>query len=234
VSGSRDDDDSGKSHPVGCSEAAPERDKKTILRRRAFLVTSALAALGGCGKAATTGGDTEPKSVVTVPGSEGDAGGAHDVPAPSSRHDAATVEGMPAMEVPEGVSAYGKSQYERLYGSMNRTHGLLAEIENELPSCSILEADCERRFSRFAANLNGIEEELEGISPCGGESPEAREFAAHVTAHLTFLHKRRDRVEEAIAQRLRPGGEPARQRWQELVRAAARPRPCLEYACPKW
>lgn len=210
-------------------------DKKAILRRRTFLVTSALAALG-CTKAPQPTTEPEkPEQVVVVPEAQEDAGATTEAP-PAPERDAAVLGDMPPTDVPAGVGEIAKRNYETLYRVMKASHEHLNAIEKMLPSCNILDASCEPKFAALATKFVAIEEELFSMRACNGTSAEAKAYREREAAHMKYLAERKQRAQDDIDKVLAPGGTAAKERWQKLMQQAeaANPRPCLRYACPDW
>jgi hypothetical protein len=212
-----------------------EDDRRAILRRRTFFVTSALAALGSCGRPATPAADPEPENVVTVPVAEDDAGEVAESPPPADR-DAAADGDMPPMDVPDGVGEIAKRNYENLYRVMKESHRLLGEIEAALPKCNVLDKACEPRFAALANKIQEMDELMSSLRACGGSSAEAKAYREREVAHFRHLAERKGKALAEIDRALAPGGSSAKDRWLALVQAAeaANPRPCLKYACPDW
>lgn len=131
-------------------------DRATILRRRAFFVTSAVAALGSCARTTTPPAPAAP-SVVSVPAADPDAGEPETDAALPSPADAATHSDAPPLDVPAGVSETARQKYERLASVMTRAYRILDEIDAELPNCSILDASCEPRFRKIADKLHELD-----------------------------------------------------------------------------
>lgn len=211
-------------------------DKKAILRRRTFFVTSALAALGSCTKTPPpTEPEPKPEQVVVVPEAESDAGETPQAP-PEAERDASSTGEMPPTDVPAGVGEIARRNYETLYRVMRAAHEHLKAIEAQTPSCDVLDKACEPRFAALATKFVAIDEELSGMRACGGSSAEAKAYREREAAHLQYLGDRKKRALDEIDRALAPGGTPAKERFKQLMQQAeaANPRPCLRYACPDW
>lgn len=210
-------------------------DKKAILRRRTFLVTSALAALGCTKTPPATTEPEKPEQVVVVPEAETDAGSTAEAPPPPDRQPS-NLGDMPPTDVPPGVGEIAKRNYETLYRVMKASHEHLTAIETTIPSCNVLDAACEPKFAALATRFVAIEEEMFSMRACGGTSAEAKAYREREAAHQKYLAERKQRALDDIAKALAPGGTKATERWKALQASAeaANPRPCLRYACPDW
>lgn len=207
-------------------------DRKMILRRRAFFVTSALAALGGCARGSTA---NQPGNTVEVPVATEEPVGSDGGAEPPRQPNPNTRAGMPPTDIPDGVTPRTHAYYETLYDSMAKLHSHLDTIEASIGRCKGLDRECEKNeLPQIANAMNGIDDALERIQSCGGKSPEARLYLVRETAHLQFFGQRRGSMEEKVKQLLAPGGADAEMRLRGLREAGAVPRPCLEYACPDW
>ncbi len=209
-------------------------DRETILRRRTFFVTSALAALSSCARTAPPP-DQPSTSVVSIPQSDDDAG-AVAVEPPAPDRDAQAATNSPPFDIPNGVSDTARQNYDVLYSAMRDVYRLLDEAEADLPSCNILDAACEPRFARVADKLQEMGERLSRLRICGGSSAEAQTFGERQTAHFSHYQERRSALEAEIQHRTAEGGKAADERWAKAQEAArsAHPTPCLKYGCPDW
>lgn len=207
-------------------------DRKTILRRRAFFVTSALAALGGCAQGSPA---NQPDNAVHVPDALQDPVESDAAAEPPRQPNPNTRAGMPATDIPDGVTPRTRAYYETLYEAMAKLHVHVDTIESSLARCTGLDKECERNeLPQIASAMNGIDDALEHIQSCGGKSPEAKAYLVREAEHLQFFAQRRGSAEEKLKQLLAPGGPDAELRLKKLREAGAVPRPCLEYACPEW
>jgi hypothetical protein len=208
-------------------------DRRTILRRRAFFVTSALAALG-CARPAThadqSGNTLQVPSTPSEPAGSDSSQPPDRTPAPNAR------AGMPPTDVPDGVKPFTRSSYEHLYDVMAAFHGHIDSIEASIARCTNgFDKSCQtNELPQIAKTLNAIDDTLERIHSCGGSSPEAKAYVLREAEHLRFAQDRRTRMEESLKQLLATGGAAAENSLKTLRDAAAVPRPCLEYACPDW
>jgi hypothetical protein len=209
-------------------------DRKAILRRRTFFVTSALAAIGSCARTAPPA--TQPEQLVVVPSAEPDAGEVTAEAPPAPERDASNLDDMPPTDMPSNPGEIAKRNYETLYRVMKASHAHLTDIEMTLPSCNILDQACDAKFAAIAAKLVEIDEELFGMRACGGTSAEAKAYREREAAHRKYLTDRRKRVEDEIERLAAKGGNGATERWVLLKKQAqaANPQPCLRYACPDW
>jgi hypothetical protein len=212
-----------------------DEDRKTILRRRAFFVTSALAALGGCARPTTgpsaTPGDDKTVQVPVAPDDpiEADAG------EPPERAPSSARSGLPPTDVPDGVKPITRSYYENLYQVVADLHRHIDAIEASIGRCKGFDKDCEKnQLPQIATAMNAIDDTLERIQSCGGRSPEAKAYMVREAEHMGFASKRRGQMEDSLKQLLASGGAAAEKSLKSLREAGAVPRPCLEYACPEW
>ena len=204
-------------------------DKSAILRRRAFFVTSALAALGSC-----TREPTPAVTPVVVPEPAPDAGvEAMDAAPPSPERDSGEAE-LPSLEPPEGVSEAAQRYYQTLASKTKAAHEALDRIERALPkACDFGSAGCEPTWRSLADAFHDVERAMALYFVCPSESEDARAFKLVEKAHLDHLKQRRERVERAALER---AGGANTARWEELKNQAAmaHPMPCLKFACPEW
>jgi hypothetical protein len=210
-------------------------DRCTILRRRAFFVTSAVAAFGACARTPPAE-PTSPAPVVSVPLAVEDAGEPPEDTAPPARDASPSAEGAPPLLVPAGVSDTARGNYERLVRTMTRAYGVLDEIDAAMPGCPVLSPKCVPRWRDVAEKLHELDGMFQRLFVCHGSSPEAKTYADIEQAHQQHYGKRRARIQEQLDALLERGGDPARARWEELKRDAfqAAPHPCLKFACPDW
>lgn len=209
---------------------SPPDDRAVILKRRALLLGSTLAALGSCQKASPPP-ETASGPVIAVPESEAEDAGTAE-PALASRDGGPRPRGnMPSLEVPAGVSDAARSQFEALAQRMNRVHGVLDEIERVAPKCNI--TACEDQWLVVAKKLFELEDAFQFSYVCPGSSPNAKTYEERQREHMEFYQARRKDVESWLTGTL---GEPGWARLQELVEKErfANPRPCLSYACSDW
>lgn len=216
-------------------------DRSAILRRRAFFVTSAMAALGACATQRTAD-SKEPSpppatATVSVPRAPPDAG-EPEVDAALPERDAALATGdvQPPLVIPAGVSDTARAKYERLVSTMTRAYALLDDIERWMPSCNILMPKCEPAFRRVAGQLHELDGMFQRMFVCHGSSEEAKTYGELERAHEQHYQKRRRVVLERIEASLAPHGDPARARWEKARQDAfsAAPHPCLKFGCPDW
>lgn len=213
-------------------------DRATILRRRAFFVTSALAAVGCAPTPApnTPGGSSSSDtSAVTVPSAVPAPGDASDGAAPPPREPVS--EPLPNMEIPAGVSDTARSRYEQLFKRMKEAHATLASVEKTVPDgCSPAEPKCAAAWRSVAEALQGLDVGFSKFLVCGGTSAEAKAFEARAEEHQKFLTERRQKLDERIAKAVAAGGQRAGSEWQRIKDDAenANPRPCLKFGCPDW
>jgi hypothetical protein len=133
-------------------------DRSTILRRRAFFVTSAVAAFGACARTPPAE-PASPAPVVSVPLAVEDAGEPPEDAATPVRDASPSTEGPPPLVIPDGVSDTARGNYERLVRTMTRAYGVLDEIDAAIPSCPILSPKCVPRWRDVAEKLH----ELDGM-----------------------------------------------------------------------
>lgn len=207
-------------------------DRNTILRRRAFFVTSALAVLGGCARGGTA---NQPDNTVQVPVAQDESARADAGAEPSRQPNPDARAGMPATDVPDGITPRTRANYENLYDVVSKFHAYVDSIEAGIGRCQGLDERCDKtELPQIATALNGIDDTLERLHACGAKTDEAKAYMERENAHVRFIGQRRSAMEEKLKQLLAPGGAAAEARLKSLREAGAVPRPCLEYACPEW
>lgn len=207
-------------------------DRKTILRRRAFFVTSALAALGGCARGSPA---NQPDNTVQVPESTDDPVESDASTGPPRQPNPTGRAGMPPTDIPGGVTPRTHAYYENLYDVVESFHAHVDTIEASMSRCKGFDEACEKQeLPRIAKALNGIDDVLERLHACGAKSDEAKAYMERESAHLRFVGQRRETMEQKLGELLAPGGKAAEAKLKSLREAGAVPRPCLEYACPEW
>lgn len=204
-----------------------DRDRRTILERRALFLGSALAAMG-CGPKANT---TEPaeQKVVSIPHSADTTPTEDAAPANPPDRAPSTRGDMPPLDIPPGVSERARQNYEYLAKRMTAAHDILDEMEKLLPSCDI--KSCEADWKQLAERHFELDGSYRTYT-CPGTSADAKAYEERAKLHHEFLEKRRSAVEGRITSTLGSGA----QRYEELRNDVARahPRPCLSFACADW
>jgi hypothetical protein len=205
-----------------------DRDRRTILERRALFLGSALAALG-CGPKTNETQPADPQ-VVSIPESEDTTPTSDTEPTPPADRKLSTRGDLPPLDTPSGVSERARQNYEALAKRMTTAHGLLDEMEKMIPSCAV--ARCEGDWKKLAEKHFALDDAFRFAYTCPGSSPEAKAYGERAQLHLDFYQKRRTGIEAQIASAAGSGDA----RYQELRNevAGANPRPCLSFACIDW
>lgn len=226
------DDSSDHSNDFG--EPQKARDRRRILERRAFFVSSALTVLTGCPpdtQAPATGSAT-PAVVATVPETDAGAlppatGSVSVAPAPAG----SKVE-IPPLTVPDDVSPVAKSHFERLRAVVPKIHAELEQAERA-SLCDIEDAACDPTWSAIAGHLAKAREERYDLpARCSGSSADAKRFEASLREHQRAIDKRTALIEARIAAAL--DSEPKKNKWEAHKAGASVRRPCLKYSCEDW
>lgn len=208
-------------------------DRAAVLRRRALFLGSTLAALGSCQKSGAPPPAAQGPVVAVPEGRAEDAGGTEPEGGslPGREGGQRPRDGMPTLDVPEGVSDTARRRYEDLARVMTRAHSLLDDIEAALPRCGI--ADCEDQWAGVARKLFELEDSQRFFFACGGTSEEAKAFARRHKEHTDFYNARYQEMEGRLRAML---GDAGRNRLQELLaeERRAHPRPCLSIRCVDW
>ncbi len=216
----------------------PNDDRSAILRRRAFFVSSAMAALGACTRTPPAEPEAPTPRVVSVPSVPQDAAvSSEDAPAPESTADAAPDSDVaPPLIMPAAVSDTARAKYEQLISTMTRAYRVLDEIEADMPSCGISSAKCAPSYRRIATKLHELDGMFQRMFVCGGSSPEAKSYEDLARAHQRHYEKRRSNIQQRIDALLAADGESGKTLWQDFRRDAfqAAPHPCLKFGCPDW
>jgi hypothetical protein len=205
-----------------------DRDRRTILERRALFLGSALAALG-CGPKTNTTQPADPQ-VVSIPGSEDTKPTSDTEPTPPADRQPSTRGDLPPLDTPAGVSERARQNYEALAKRMTAAHDILDEMEKMIPSCAV--ASCEGDWKKLAEKHFALDDSFRFAHTCPGSSAEAKAYEERAKLHSDYYQKRRTGIEAQIATAVGSGD----QRYQELRNEVARanPRPCLSFACGDW
>jgi hypothetical protein len=208
-----------------------ERDRETILARRAAFLGSALALLG-CARPPPI---EEPEPVVSVP--EPPAEEARSLEELPGRDTTSEPEAKhPSLEIPEGISEAARRRFEHLAGTMREAYELLDRMK--VPSdCDLADAACDGRWRELADQLVLVGEKLKNLRPrCPGTSEHAKLYAARETEHREHSEALTREIEQEAERTLAPAGPAAQQRWELHRRQArlARPRVCLSFMCQDW
>jgi hypothetical protein len=207
--------------------------RSIILRRRALMLGSALAALSGCSSEPAA---VAPSTVVDVPS----AGSARALPEPEGRITKAEGpsrdDGMPPLDVPSDADGVARRMFEQLAERIPKLHQRIDGIDRAVPpGCSVVEAGCEDRWEALIAELRTVEREIDALEPlCRGSSEQAQRYLERVRAHAEHARQRRDRAVARIERDLRQQGAAAVQRFEQLKATGqtATLRPCL--SCRSW
>lgn len=204
-----------------------DRDRRTILERRALFLGSALAALG-CGPKANTTEPAEPQ-VVSIPGSADTTPTSDPEPTDPPERTPSTRGDIPPLDTPPGVSERAKQNYEWLAKRMTAAHDILDQMEKMIPSCDI--ESCDADWKKLAEKQYELDGSYRSYT-CPGTSADAKAYEERAKLHHEFLEKRRSAVETRLSTALGSGT----QRYDELRNEVARahPRPCLSFACADW
>ncbi len=213
--------------------------RAAILKRRALLLGSALAALGGAGSTGCPPAGQQESSNAPIVGVASIDGGAT-LPDPTGEHHAGRPikpkETMPPLVVPEGVQGVARSMYEHLNKKVPPIHAklsLLEKVERGLGGCSILDAKCEERWKSLSKEYAAVSGATDGLRPrCPGSSEAAQQYSAHVGEHQAFLRKRQERLLKRIQNRLKKDGEGALAKWREFSTQRIGAMICL--SCMDW
>ena len=205
-----------------------------IMRRRAAFLGSALAAVGCTPSAQQQSGQqqSEPSAatpVVMIP--EATAAPTSSAPPVTPEQPAPKPSSgeRPPYDVPNGVSDRAKRNYRRLHDTMKELHGVLDDMESQLPRCAMAKPDCEQAFRAEADRWHQIQRRLRTFYFCPGKSAEAIAFGEHRQAHDTHLRERIASVEKRVSD---AAGD--RSRWEQVKSEQAIPVPCLSIACQDW
>lgn len=209
-----------------------EQSRRAILERRALLLSSALAGLGGCARNTPP---ESPEAVVTVPVQKEPAGG---VPVEgadggtSKRRPVARDGDMPPLDVPDGVTAEAKERFEQLAKVMTDAHDSIDEIEQAIPSCDI--AGCESEWKALARKVFELDGLFRFFYVCPGSSESAKLYMARHEAHYKYYEERRAGMNAKLQAQLPNEGQ--KLRWEALIDEVrmANPVPCLSFACMDW
>lgn len=194
-------------------------NRRAILRRRMAFLGGALAALPGCDKAAPPPphptpvpvGDPEPTVVAPTPVPS-------DEPATPGK-----LPPHPSTEIPATTCAEDREELMRLKALYEGVYRETEALYAELPGCALTEDACVPKHQPLAQRCAAIEEQLSrAFGLCGCPAPIVNEYGSqHGSAARQRLELIRERI-VAVA-----GAAAAGERWDELVREEATPRPCL-------
>jgi hypothetical protein len=203
-------------------------DRLTILRRRAFFVGSALAAMG-CPR------DPSPQPGVQPTVGVEPASSAELATSGVTTHGTSEPgEKMPPLDVPSDVNATAKANFESLAQEIPAIHKELDAANAALDGiCSIGDRDCDPRWQEVAKHFGQLDVYLDNLAPrCPGTSADAKRFEERLAQHKAFIAKRKSAIEARIAALVADGA--AKQKWQDHLAGAVVPRPCLDYSCSDW
>lgn len=207
--------------------------KRAILERRAILLGSALAGLGGCDRSGPPAASAEP--VVTVPSETEPAGGAP-VDAPDGgapkRRPVAVDGDMPPLDVPDGVTPEARERFETLARVMTEAHQSIREIEEAVPSCGV--SSCDAEWKALAKKVYDLDGHFRFFYVCPGSSESAKLYMARHEAHYKYYEARRAAMDAKIRAELPTEGD--KLRWDAMIDEVrmANPVPCLSFACMDW
>lgn len=212
-------------------------DRAIILQRRALLLASTLATLGGCAK--PTPAPASPAGpVVAVPQGEPEPAGASDdagAGALPARGDGGRFAGdLPPLDVPDGVGPEARKRYETLARTMNSAYLKLDDLEAGVPGCSADDAACQPKWTFLAEGLLELDQLFRFFYVCPGSSAEARAYHERHEAHMKAYTTRRSELEAKIA--AAHTTDAARKAWEKTQHDVryAHPVPCLSFACADW
>ncbi|MEZ4221701.1 MAG: hypothetical protein R3B13_12290 [Polyangiaceae bacterium] len=211
-----------------------ERDKRRILERRALFVGSSLALLS-CG----------PKPPAETPAGASTAVSVPESPPTASTEEVGVVEAPPErqprsepdFEVPEGVSERAREYYDHLFKSVRTQLETLDAAERKLPKpCDVTVPGCEAAFRGVADVLLDFEQSQRFSYFCPGSSAEAKEFAKAADRLRQQVTERHGELTKLIVAAMSGKGIDADKEWERIRQEAyaARPHPCLSFACADW
>ena len=208
-------------------------DRDLILRRRARFLSSALAALSGC--APTPPAEHPEPGVVAVPSAEREEP-PQGSPPPERERPPPRWGDMPPLDVPPGLDAEATRLLTDLAATMNDVHPELDAIEAGLRSdCRPEDPSCASHFKALLGKRRQIEGKLRFTRPfCPAKSKDQELAVSRIDAHLDYIAKRNQAIDETIESLLARGGPDARSRWARYRSEsfAAHPQICLSVACP--
>jgi hypothetical protein len=102
--------------------------------------------------------------------------------------------------------------------------------------CTILKPACDEQWQRLAAVATELRRVRTFMHHCPGSSADAQRFEAYQKGHRVYLGHQEAKLTERIDQAIASAGDGGRQRWKEhqLEAQAAKPFPCLSFACADW
>jgi len=215
-----------------------EADRNAILRRRAALVGSALAALGSCARTSPPP-DHAAAPVIAVPPPAVEDGGVTAEPdggdLPSRRENHAGEP--PPLIVPAGVGDTARAHYEQLVRTYSDAYKILDQMEAGIANgCSINDAKCESQWRALAENEFSLTEAFRFFHVCPGSSQDAKDFNELEKAHRDYYTERLKKVHSAIEAQIDAGGPGSDKKWEQMKRDVRLHKPvvCLSFACIDW
>ncbi len=127
-----------------------------------------------------------------------------------------------------------RARYEQLNQKLQQLHGLLDDAEAALPNCPVTDTSCQASWRSVLEKLHEMTSERTFMHACPGVSEAARKFGDYASEHMKALSERERQLNDRIAALAM--GQAAEKRLAELREAvrAAKPIPCLSFACSDW
>jgi hypothetical protein len=148
-----------------------------------------------------------------------------------------TAPGEPAMEVPEGVSERTRENYERLFKTVRSQLATIATAAKKAPApCAVSQQNCEAEFRAVADALIDYHQSTRFSYVCPGSSDEAKAFHELRSKLLSDVQRQHAELVQRLETKLTAAGADGKKEWARIEQeaAAARPYPCLSFACEDW
>jgi hypothetical protein len=197
-------------------------NRRIILRRRAAFLTGALAVATGCDK--NTAPPPEPTGVV-IGDPDPTSGMPTAAPSTPDAPPTAKMDPPPSTEIPETDCEGDRTELLALKREFDSIYAELGKLHDALPSgCALTDESCVPKHKPLAKRFAAVRERLgDMFGLCSCPAPIKREYASqHQAAARQRLELIRTRIVDAAG-----STEAAGQKWDELVRNEATPRPCL-------
>ncbi len=212
-----------------------ENDKRRILERRALFISSSLALLS-CGPKPPPDTPVGTSPEITVPADDA-AAPKEDLVTTAPPERPETPPEAPVLEIPDGVSERTRTNYERMFKTVRSQLATIEAAAKKAPAaCDVSQKNCEAEFRAVADALLDYHQSSRFSYFCPGSSDEAIAFHKTKSHLMRDVQARHSELVQRLEQALSEGGADGKKEWARIEQeaAAARPHPCLSFACEDW
>lgn len=143
----------------------------------------------------------------------------------------------PVLEIPDGVSERTRTNYERMFKTVRSQLATIESAAKKAPApCDVAQKDCEAEFRAVADALLDYHQSSRFSYFCPGSSDEAKAFHKTKSHLMRDVQARHSELVQKLEQALSEAGADGKKEWARIEQeaAAARPHPCLSFACEDW